>query len=130
VSALIFVDALIPQDGESLYDRATYYKFDYKKYGLTLDPAVMSKIKFSPSKVFARPIAYIYCLQSEFIDLIGCMYHDAKSAYKDWLFFSLDAEHGCMFTHPKELAVIFSGMELLSRNAVEITWTFWRPDWV
>lgn len=110
IEALIYVDALIPRDGESLYDRANYFNFNYKEHQLTLDPAVMSKIHFDPFVFQDRPTAYIHCQQSEFVDLIKPMYQEAKAEHPDWLFFILDAKHACMFTHAKELAVLFSGM--------------------
>lgn len=114
IKAIVYVDALIPCHGQSLYDRAMHYQFDYKKYGLTLDKAVMSKISFRPEVVFAnKPIAYISCLRSEFIELIRPMYLEAKKEHPDWLFYALDSEHGCMFTHPKELAAIIYGMQVL-----------------
>lgn len=113
VSALIYVDALIPKSGKSLHDLVCDHGFDYQSFGLTEDPAVMSKIHFDAKKVFSRTKAYILCLQGEFIALTKPMYDDLKKSNDDWLFFSLDTTHGCMLTQPKELAVILSGMELL-----------------
>ena len=102
----------VPRSGQSLYDIAIEHAFDYQKYGLTLDPAVMSKIHFNAKKVLARPKAYVFCTQGEFFDLIKPMYEKIKAANDDWLRFSLDAPHACMVTHFKELAVILFGMQL------------------
>ena len=114
VIALVYVDALIPKPEKSLHDLACDYGFDYKSFGLTEDPAVMSKIHFDAKKVFSRTKAYILCLQGEFIALTKPMYNDLKKSNTDWLFFSLDTKHGCMLTQPKELAVILSGMKLFA----------------
>lgn len=113
---LIYIDSLIPQSGQSLHNIASEQGFDIEEHGLTLDPAVMSKLHFDAKKVFSRPKAYVFCLQSEFIDLTKPIYEKIKKSTDDWLYFSLDAQHACMFTHPKELAVILSGMQLFYLN--------------
>lgn len=114
VSALIYVDSTIPKENQSLYDITVEYGFDLKEYGLTEDPAVMSPCHFDAKRVYSRPKAYIFCLQSEFIELTKPIYEETKKSNDDWLYFCLDTEHGCMFTQAKELAVIFSGMGIFA----------------
>ncbi len=116
VSMLIYVDSALPEPGQSLADVAEEHNFNYKQYGAseeTPDPAVISKIQYDPKKVFLRPKAYVFCLQSEFIQIIRPTYEKIKSSNDDWLYFCLDTEHGCMFTQPKELTVILSGLGFL-----------------
>ena len=113
ILALIFVDSLIPKIGKSLHDIAADNGYSYESLGLTLDPAVISKITFDEKKVFSIKKAYIHCLQSEFIVLTKKNYEDLKKDKNDWLFFCLDTTHSPMLTQPTELSVILLGIQIL-----------------
>ena len=112
IDALIYVDSIIPRSGQSLFDTAQEYGFDLVKNGLTKDPAVISKCIFDSKKVYSKPKIYVYCLQSEFLSLTKMVYEEVQKS-KDWVSICVDAKHGCMLTHPKELAVIFLGAEVI-----------------
>lgn len=110
ISAIVYVDSLIPKNGKSLYDLALDSNFDYESFGLTKDPGVISKIYFDAKKVFSRENIYIHCLKSEFILLTKPIYNDLKNSNDDWLFFCLDTTHSPMFTQPRELSIILLGI--------------------
>jgi pimeloyl-ACP methyl ester carboxylesterase len=112
ISALIFVDSLIPINGKSLYDIAVNYAVHYESLGLTPDPAVMSKISFDSKKVFSKPKIYVHCLQSEFVEITNPIYEKLKHSKNQWILFCLDTTHSCMITQPKELSIILVGAQL------------------
>lgn len=110
ISTIVYVDALIPKNGKSLYDLALDCNLDYESFGLTKDPGVISKIYFDAKKVFTRQKIYIHCLKSEFILLTKPIYNELKDSNDDWLFFCLDTTHSPMFTQPRELSIILLGI--------------------
>lgn len=110
ISAIVYVDALIPKNGKSLYDLALDCNVDYEGLGLTKDPGVISKIYFDSKKVFSREKIYVHCLESEFISLTKPIYNELKNSNDNWLFFCLDTTHSPMFTQPRELSIILLGV--------------------
>lgn len=118
ITRLVYVDSAILKNGKSLYGTFQDYGFDYKKFGLTPDRACLDPLFFDERKFATQAKCYIRCLRSEFFKLITPMYDElSANAQKDhWIIFCLDAQHGCMFTNPKELAVIFSGLQVLPKT--------------
>lgn len=110
VEQLVFVDSAIPEDGKSLYGMFSESGFDYKNYGLTADPACLETLHFDEEEFFKKPKAYVHCLQSEFLSITKPIYDRIKEHHENWLYFCLDTIHGCMFTQPRELVVIFNGL--------------------
>ena len=115
IARLVYVDGCVPQNGKSLYGMLKDFGFDYQQLGLTADRACLDPLFFDEAKLASKTKAYIRCLQSEFFKPITPVYNEiVANAQRDhWIIFCLDAKHGVMFTHPKELAVIFSGMQIL-----------------
>jgi len=116
ISFLVFVDSAIPKSGKSLYGLLAEYGFDYKKHGLTPDKACLDELFFDEESFSATPKTYIHCLQSEFLEATKPVYNEMVSSASEnnWAYFCLDTTHGCMFTQPNELAVILSGIPVLS----------------
>jgi pimeloyl-ACP methyl ester carboxylesterase len=115
IAKLIYVDSFVPKNGTSLYGMMKEFGFDYQQFGLTPDKACLEELFFDEPTWMALPKAYIRCLQSEFFAPITPVYNNilANIQKEHWLVFALEAKHGCMFTHPKELAVIFAGINIL-----------------
>lgn len=113
IAKLIYVDSFVPKTGKSLYGMMSEFGLDYKQFGLTPDRACLEPLFFDEDKLASKPKTYIRCLQSEFFVPITPVYNEiiAHAQQEHWLIFCLDAKHGCMFTNPKELAVIFSGVQ-------------------
>lgn len=118
IDCMIYVDSAIPQNGKSLYGLLAENGFNYQDFGLTPDPPCIEPLSFDESKLKEKLKAYIHCLQSEFIAATKPIYKNIiENAAKDnWLYFDLDTTHGCMFTQPKELAVILAGMRIVLRD--------------
>ncbi len=109
------MDSAIPHNRKSLYGRLQELGFDYLAFGLTSDRACLDPIFFDEQKFNQKQKIYIHCLQSEFFKAIRPIYEKIleEKNTKNWTTFCLDAKHGCMFTNPKELAVIFAGSGIL-----------------
>ncbi len=114
ISHLVFVDSIVPQNGESLYGLLKTLNINYQTLGLTADRACLEPLFFNQQHLCQKPKTYIHCLQSEFMVALNPIYQQIieKRTQENWIIFCLDAPHGCMFTHPQELAVIFKGLVL------------------
>lgn len=114
IAYLVYVDSAIPENGQSLYGLLEHYGFDYRRLGLTPDPACIEPLHFDERKINQLPKAYIRCLRSEFIDALTPLYEKMvlQASLYHWIYFCLDTEHGCMFTQPHELAVILFGLQV------------------
>ena len=112
---MVYIDSAVPKNGKSLYGMLAESGFNYQDFGLTPDSPCIEPLYFDESKIKEKYKAYIHCLQSEFIELTKPIYkHIIANALKDnWIYFNLDTAHGCMFTQPKELAVILFGIQVL-----------------
>ncbi len=112
IAQLVFVDSIIPQNGQSLYGLLQTLGLDYQAFGLTADRACLDPLSFDEQGLIAKPKTYIHCLQSEFLEAVRPIYQHILQhrEQEHWIVFCLDARHGCMFTHPQELAVIFKGL--------------------
>lgn len=120
ISCLIYIDSAVPQNGKSLYGLLAENGFDYKKFGLTPDAPCLEPLYFNENTLKEKSKGYIHCLQSEFIEATRSVYKEiVNHSQKDnWLYFDLDTTHGCMFTQPKELAVILFGMQIVLSNTI------------
>lgn len=113
IKVLGYVDSFVPTSGKSLFDMAESVGFDYLGYGLTTDPGVMSRLEFDEIVVFNRPKFYLLCLEGEFIEATRKVYAKIQSSQDDWLTFALDSKHAVMLIKPRELAVIFAGLDVV-----------------
>ncbi len=114
IAALIFVDSVVPVSGQSLYGQLKLMGFDYLSFGLTSDRACLDPLSFDAEKLAQKPKIYIHALQSEFLEPLRLIYQKvAEKPSPEWTVFSLEAKHGCMFTHSRELAIIFAGATLI-----------------
>lgn len=113
IRMLGYVDSFIPESGNSLVELCESVGFDYLGHGLTADPGVMSKLEFNEKVVFARPKFYLLCLNGEFLAVTRPVYERIKNSNEDWLTFALDSKHAVMLIKPRELAVIFSGVNAI-----------------
>lgn len=119
ISYMIYVDSVVPENGKSLYGLFSEHGFDYKKFNLTPDQACLDSLYFNSKMISEKQKAYIHCLKSEFIEITMPFYQFVvENAEKyNWIYFSLDTIHGCMFSQPKELAAILFGVKLfISEN--------------
>ena len=112
IAHLVFVDSVIPKNGQSLYSLLQEHGLDYKAFGLTADRACLEPLSFNEQQLITKSKTYIHCLQSEFLEIARPIYQHILEhrEQEHWTVFCLDAPHGCMFTHPQELAIIFKGL--------------------
>lgn len=121
IACMVYIDSAVPQNGKSLYGLLAENGFNYRDFGLTPDLPCIAPLNFDENKLKKKPKAYVHCLQSEFIAATKPIYTQIVEHSKNdnWLYFDLDTTHGCMFTQPKELAVILSGLEILIDDQIK-----------
>lgn len=118
ISHLIFVDSVIPKNGQSLYGMLEELGVNYQDFGLTPDRACLAPLYFDQKKLNEINKTYIRALNSEFLIALNPIYKNilANKEKDHWSVFCLDASHGCMLTHSEELAVIFSGVQIINSH--------------
>jgi len=105
---LVYVDAAIPQSGQSLLDMFHMVGVDEKKYGVPSWPPFNERLLFDQSFISRLPKTYVHCLRSQFLDMTRSIpaYVKARAGREHWDYFELDADHYCMLDHAQELADI------------------------
>lgn len=108
IQCLVYIDSVIPKNGQALRDFFTAQGFDYEKdFNLTLDEPVVTPLYFDEEKLNKKSKIYIHCLQSEFLPLAKPIYTQMRQQKDNtWRSFELDAKHNCMKSHARELASI------------------------
>lgn len=108
IHRLIYVDALLPENGMSLFDIFGFYQVSTEKYGLDPFGPFVEPLYFDTAKIQKIPKTYIHCKKSEFIEISGKVFKKIVATAKqdNWEIFELDTLHNCMLTMPKEVAEI------------------------
>lgn len=114
IAQLIYVDAAVPESGQSLFDIFKANGFDAERdYGieplrpftdpLIFDEALLKKIKKS----------YLLCTSSEFIQISKPLYDKITKRSKDdnWVTYEMNSSHSVMTEHPQELVEVFLKIE-------------------
>ncbi len=106
VARLIYVDALIPQSGMSLFDFFELAGVDPASYGVPAWPPFTQPLLFDEAVIAALPKRYIHCLMSQFLEMTRDIpqYVKSRAVREHWQYLELDADHYCMLNHAPELA--------------------------
>lgn len=114
LSHLIYVDAAVPESGESLFDILNATGHDAQKYyGIEPLKPFTDSLIFDAEKVKKIQKAYILCTESEFLKVSKPTFDKLKKAPKDenWVTYTINSTHPVMVKHPKELTEIFLEIE-------------------
>ena len=109
LSHLIYVDAAVPENGQSLFDILNATGHDAQKYyGIEPLKPFTDPLTFNAEKIKRMLKSYILCTESEFIKVSRPMFDKFKKAHKDdnWSTYEINSSHHVMVNHPKELVKI------------------------
>jgi pimeloyl-ACP methyl ester carboxylesterase len=109
LSHLIYVDAAVPESGQSLFDILNATGHDAQKdYGIEPLKPFTDPLTFNSETIKKIPKAYILCTKSEFGQVSKPMFDKFKKAPKNenWATYKINSSHHVMVEHPKELVEI------------------------
>jgi pimeloyl-ACP methyl ester carboxylesterase len=108
INRLVYLDAVVPHKGQSLFDAAIVVGIDLKSYGVEPFKTFTEPAKFDEKIIKALPKTYIFATQSEFKKLTSKMFETAKQKAKEdhWNYFKINTTHLAMITQPNEVAKI------------------------
>lgn len=112
ISMLVYVDAALPDPGQSLFDLLTRGESNPRSFkGLEKAPPYLEKMEFDPVKIRDLPKIYILCTQSEFINVTQIARDKIKSSKEKWTYIELPSSHVPMASLPERFSDIL--LELL-----------------
>jgi len=105
ISRLVYVDAALPDPGQSLFDIIVSGGRDPLSFA-GLEPAVpyVEKLQFDPLKIKPLPKTYILCTESEFAAVTHVARQKIAAAGKEWTYFELPSSHVPMASMPEQFS--------------------------
>jgi pimeloyl-ACP methyl ester carboxylesterase len=103
VSHLVYVDAALPDPGQSLFDIIVFGGCDPLSFA-GLEPAApyVEKLQFDARKIKPLPKTYILCTESEFAPVTHVARKKIAAAGKEWIYVELPTSHVPMASMPDE----------------------------
>ena len=108
IGLLVYLDAAVPDPGQSLFDLLIAAKYEPKPTFETFPKAFREKIYFNPHKIEALTKIYIQCTKSSFISVTN-IDKQKISKKKNWQFFELPTSHIPQATMPDRLIELLLG---------------------
>jgi len=111
IERLVYIDSVVPGNGESLFGIMEAYGAGYQKFGLVPDRPFVDPLFFDEEKVRKIPKTYVHCTKSEFLVMGKCAYAEViKNARRDhWTYHELESVHHCMNAVPDQVAAVLLG---------------------
>lgn len=107
VNRLVYVDAALPDPGQSLFDIIASGGCDPLSFaGLEPVAPYVEKLQFDAKTVQRLPKTYILCTQSEFALVTHVARGKIAAAAEEWTYFELPTSHVPMASMPDALAEI------------------------
>jgi pimeloyl-ACP methyl ester carboxylesterase len=106
IRRLVYLDAALPDPGQSLYDIISLGLSTFAVSGPLLPepaPPYVEKLQLDPAKIQALPKTYILCTKSEFIDATRVARQKIANAEQGWTYIELPSSHVPMADMPDEL---------------------------
>jgi pimeloyl-ACP methyl ester carboxylesterase len=114
ISHLVYVDAALPDPGQSLFDIIASAGRDPMSFpGLEPVAPYVEKLQFGPEKLAPLPKTYILCTESEFACVTNVARGKIDADRKGWTYFELPTSHVPMASMPQQLT------QLLLQSEVE-----------
>jgi len=102
IRRLVYVDAALPDPGESLFDQFVMSGIDPLSVpGLEPAAAYTEKIRFDPEKIRALPRIYIRCTESGFAGVTAGANQKILADTEGWTYLELPTSHLPMATMPE-----------------------------
>ena len=102
ISLLVYLDATLPDSGQSLFDILTDAKYDPKIVLEGCPKAYTEKIYYDPKKIEPLSKIYIQCTESSFLSVTKLVKQKISSK-KNWQFFEFSTSHIPQATMPDKL---------------------------
>lgn len=105
IRRLVYIDAALPDPGQSLYDILTLGLSTASGSRPVLpepDPPYVEKLQFDPEKLASLKKTYILCTKSEFNDITRLAREKIAAAKKGWAYIELPSSHVPMADMPDE----------------------------
>ncbi|MCP4180838.1 MAG: alpha/beta hydrolase [bacterium] len=108
INKLIYVDTLVPKNGNSVMDFFNKAKTKFSKYGVTLFKPLSEPLIFDTLKFKQKNKSYIHCKNSQFIEMLNFIpaYFKQHKEEEYWRYIEIDSDHYCMTKKPNELTEI------------------------
>jgi pimeloyl-ACP methyl ester carboxylesterase len=112
IRCLVYLDAAIPDPGQSLFDHLASSGFDPITGIPGLEPAMayVDKLDFDPQRVKPLKKVFIRCMKSEVADFIQVSLKKIAADTSKWTILELPTGHVCEATMPDELAQLLLGV--------------------
>ena len=103
ISHLVYVDAAVPDPGQSLFDIIASGGCDPLSFaGLEPAPPYVEKLQFDAAKIKPLKKTYILCTKSEFASVTHVAKQKIAAAKKEWTYIELLTSHVPMASMPDE----------------------------
>jgi pimeloyl-ACP methyl ester carboxylesterase len=110
ISHLVYVDAALPDPGQSLFDIIVSGGCDPMSFaGLAPAAPYVEKLQFDAQKIKLLPKTYILCTESDFTSVTNVARQKIAATKKEWTYFELPTSHVPMASMPDELAQLLLG---------------------
>ncbi|MEK6731404.1 MAG: alpha/beta hydrolase [Pseudomonadota bacterium] len=103
ISSLIYLDAALPEPGQSLFDLLHLGGFDPKKTVDGEPKAYMEKLWYDPKKLETLYKIFIFCTESEFASVINLAKEKINTHPNKWRCYELTTSHIPQCTMPDKL---------------------------
>jgi len=105
ISRLVYVDAALPDPGQSLFDIIASAGSDPMSFA-GLEPAApyVEKLQFDAQKIELLPKTYILCTESEFASVTNVAKQKIAAEGKEWTYFELPTSHVPMASMPEQFS--------------------------
>jgi hypothetical protein len=106
IDKLVYLDAAIPDPGQSLFDFLEYSGNDPMTGIPGLEPALayVDKLQYDLQTMKSFRKFFIRCTESELAPFIKASLEKINDETNNWTVFDLEAGHVCQPTQPEELA--------------------------
>jgi len=104
IKQLVYLDAALPDPGQSLFDILTLGDFDPVSVVGGVPKAYTEKLQFDPKNLKMLAKIYIYCTESEFKPVTNLAKQKISLNSEGWRFIEIQASHLPQASMPKELA--------------------------
>jgi len=105
IGRLVYIDAALPDPGQSLYDLLTMGRSASSVSQPFLpEPAMpyVEKLQFDPANLQPLPKTYLLCTKSEFIGVTRIARQKIAAVKKDWTYIEVPSSHVPMADMPEE----------------------------
>jgi len=105
ISRLVYVDAALPDPGQSLFDIIASAGSDPMSFaGLEPAPPYVEKLQFDAQKIKLLPKTYILCTESEFAPVSNVVKQKIAAEGKGWTYLELPTSHVPMASMPEQFS--------------------------